>query len=729
MLDPTKGWFSAQELAGLPGMPGTDRGVKKSAEKNLWKSRSKERGKGIEYSLASFPEETQKHLLSLVLNMAPTAAPAAGLPATPPAAETLPAVAVPGDVVTVRGQVRKSANVVVMDDKKHAYQHGALVLCRALDGAMAAADCSVKRACMELAERLVANDARPELLHAAHATYLKPRKNAGVLGGLAAQAARLQRLMGFYEQGRLAGDAGLFLVPGSREPEGHDPVHVMAFLRFYCLSTRPPVSEAYKKMQPWLAERGLAAPSYSTVCRIEQSLPVTVKYRGRVTGSEWRGLKPYIDRDVSMFHSNDIWVGDGHSFKAKVQHPIHGQPFTPEVTVIIDWVSRKIVGWSVALAESTVAVSDAFRHAQSVTRARPLVYYSDNGSGQTGKMIDCPVAGTLARQGIAHETGIPGNPQARGIIERLWQATLIPLAREYPTCTWRGADENATTKMLKLLNRKDQGGVRIPTFRQLLDDVERVVTEYNLHHEHRELDGNTPEDEYQARIDKESIVFGPSDTELHALWMPEVVRVPQRGRVSLFGNEYCRGDLVERLPEGAKVRVRYDLHNAERVWLLTLDGVYLGDAHWESHREAAFPVPQMDQLRAGRAAGKIRRGEKIIAEAQAELGEVIDLAPAIPAPASDLIDLMEAAGLTRPDAGPAPVLGDFAQEFFQALDEAPTETADPLPEADFSSELPEEVTPPSPARQYEDPSDIALFLFGAQQDMEDAEDQKKKAAG
>ena len=116
-------------------------------------------------------------------------------------------------------------------------------------------------------------------------------------------------------------------------------------------------------------------------------------------------------------------------------------------------------------------------------------YYSDNGAGQTGKMIDCPVSGTLARQGIAHETGIPGNPQARGILERLWQVTFIPLARTYPTCTWRGADENATTKMLKLLNRKDQGGVRIPSFRQLLDDVERVVAEYNLHHTHRELGG------------------------------------------------------------------------------------------------------------------------------------------------------------------------------------------------------------------------------------------------
>jgi len=701
MLDPAKGWYSAQELAGLPGMPTTDRGIKKSAEKNLWKYRSKERGKGLEYALHSLPSETQRHILGLALD-----ATVGGAAAAP--ANTLPAVQAPGPVVTLRGQVRKSAALVPMSDWHRNYQDAALILCRAVEAAMAAADCSVKRACTELAARLVSGEARPELQDAALKTYLKPRKAAGPLGGASAQLGRLQRMMSFYEQGRLAGDVGLYLVPGKPEKTGHDPVHVAAFLLFYCVPSRPPVSDTYRKMVPYLAERGLTAPSYSTVTRIENELPVTVKYRGRMTGSEWRALKPYIERDVSMFHSNDIWVGDGHSFKAKVQHPIHGQPFTPEITVIIDWVSRKVVGWSVALAESTVAVSDAFRHAQSLTRARPLVYYSDNGSGQTGKMIDCPVAGTLARQGIAHETGIPGNPQARGIIERLWQVTLIPLAREYPTCTWRGADENATTKMLKLLNRKDGGGVRIPSFRQLIDDVARVVDAYNLHHAHRELDGNAPEDEYQARLDKDSIVFGPSDAELAALWMPEVVRVPQRGRVSLFGNTYCKGDLVELLAEGEKVRVRYDLHNARQVWLLTLAGVYLGTADWESHREAAFPVPKMDQLRAERAAGKTARGERIIAEAQAELGDVFELMPVERVPQIDLAGAISDAELAEMEARPP--------------------RANPLPDLLAMADAePADDAPAAPAGMYY--LQMATWLAGDALDPEDDSDQARAPAG
>ena len=555
-------------------------------------------------------------------------------------------------VADVRGQVRAGKADAALTDKERAQRDAGVILCRAIEDAVAATKCSVKRACAGLAARLVAGEAHADLVAAAYLTYSKPRKGAPTLGGEQALAGRLQRMFGFFEAGRKVGDVGRFLVPGKREKTGHNPVHVAAFLRFFCDPHQPPVTDVYKKMVPYLAENGLPEVSYSTVTRIENELPVTVKYRGRVTGSAWRSLKPYVERDVSMFFANDIWVGDGHSFKAKVQHPIHGQPFTPEITMVIDWVSRKIVGWSVALSESTLAVSDAFRHAQMQTRARPLVYYSDNGSGQTGKRIDCPIAGTLARQGIRHETGIPGNPQARGILERLWQVVTIPLARTYPTCTWRGADENATTKMLKLLNRKDQGGVRIPSFRELIDDLARVVDDYNLNHAHRELGGKAPEDVYQERIDRDSIVFGPNDRELNELWMPEVLRSPSRGVVQLFGNEYFRRDLVDVLAEREKVRVRYDLHDAKRVWLFRLDGTALGEAEWHGHRVEAFPVSGMDMDRKSRADGKIRRGQKIIAEAQAELGDVYDVLPEPQAAEIDLMPRLSDEALAAAEAKP-----------------------------------------------------------------------------
>jgi putative transposase len=94
----------------------------------------------------------------------------------------------------------------------------------------------------------------------------------------------------------------------------------------------------------------------------------------------------------------------------KVAHPEHGQPFTPELTVIMDAPSRFVVGWSVAYAESMLAVSDALRDGM-VKHGIPAMYYSDNGSGQTNKALDAPLTGILPRVGTHHETGIAGNPQ------------------------------------------------------------------------------------------------------------------------------------------------------------------------------------------------------------------------------------------------------------------------------------------------------------------------------
>uniref|UniRef100_UPI000AAD8117 DDE-type integrase/transposase/recombinase n=1 Tax=Methylogaea oryzae TaxID=1295382 RepID=UPI000AAD8117 len=132
--------------------------------------------------------------------------------------------------------------------------------------------------------------------------------------------------------------------------------------------------------------------------------------RGRATGAAWRAIMPCTRRDWAGLSPMDVWVGDGHTFKAKVQHPDHGRPFAPEVTLVMDCASRKVVGWAVSLSENQIAVSEALSHGFK-QYGRPLIYYSDNGAGQTAKLLDAPVTGLLARLGIDHQTGIPGNPQ------------------------------------------------------------------------------------------------------------------------------------------------------------------------------------------------------------------------------------------------------------------------------------------------------------------------------
>lgn len=56
-------WYSSTELAGLPGMPKTDRAIQIAAKKNGWQHRPRAaRGGGREYHISALPRTTQDHL-------------------------------------------------------------------------------------------------------------------------------------------------------------------------------------------------------------------------------------------------------------------------------------------------------------------------------------------------------------------------------------------------------------------------------------------------------------------------------------------------------------------------------------------------------------------------------------------------------------------------------------------------------------------------------------------
>lgn len=155
------------------------------------------------------------------------------------------------------------------------------------------------------------------------------------------------------------------------------------FMAYHCRPSAPKLAHSYQEFaKGWLAAQpAYGLPSLDTVRRVWKKLPQIMQQRGRMTGAAYKSLLPYIRRDWQALRPNDVWIGDGHSFKAKVQHPIHGQPFKPEVTVIIDGCTRMVVGFSFSLAESCVAVADALRIGIKHNGV-PLMYYSDNGGGQ-----------------------------------------------------------------------------------------------------------------------------------------------------------------------------------------------------------------------------------------------------------------------------------------------------------------------------------------------------------
>lgn len=58
----SKEWFTAQELAGLAGMPSSDRRVRSRAEREGWQAQKRANSKAAEYHATSLPMETQQAL-------------------------------------------------------------------------------------------------------------------------------------------------------------------------------------------------------------------------------------------------------------------------------------------------------------------------------------------------------------------------------------------------------------------------------------------------------------------------------------------------------------------------------------------------------------------------------------------------------------------------------------------------------------------------------------------
>lgn len=69
-------WYTAADLAGVHGLPGSERGIRKKAASEGWESRPRAVGKGVEYSAACLPAESQRALQIREGKKAAAAAPA-----------------------------------------------------------------------------------------------------------------------------------------------------------------------------------------------------------------------------------------------------------------------------------------------------------------------------------------------------------------------------------------------------------------------------------------------------------------------------------------------------------------------------------------------------------------------------------------------------------------------------------------------------------------------------
>ncbi|WP_293222267.1 Mu transposase C-terminal domain-containing protein [Ottowia sp.] len=629
-------WLNAQELAGLPGLPQSQKGTRDWLQRHGTPNRARNAsGGGLEYDCAALPVKVRAALAKRQIEAAGNRALAAidpapvvafAPPAPPPVPADLPAVPLPErrppsitDKTTADARMRLVNLVLDLEPTN-----------------------GVKRACAIVALQLASGQAPADLQAAARAANQRAR--ADQVG-----ARTLERWEAIH---RAHGWWGLLPAQPPAPTLNNVDQDVAAVLglyhsrdaRFRKLSgaAKEVTRQLGRDFDTWRALYARARRALDKLGKNHEASTALIKAR-HAPGAQRDAKLPFKWRDTSGLAPNDVWVIDGHTFKAKVRHPDHGAPFAPELTVCIDAATRLLTGWSVDLSENVRAVGAALRHGVG-QYGTPAILYGDNGAGETARQMDCPIDGFCARLGIEHRTGIPGKPQGHGIVERVHQTLGINAARNFATFQGKDVDGGTFRKVAAEL-AKEQRAVRsaeksgavvvlsnkVPTWEQFIAAVEQAVHEYNHEHRHRSLpkraDGKhmTPDEAWAAAFTAdEQVRYSPD--ELRELFMPAVLRTAKRGMVTFFNQSYAAPELMRRDVDGHQVSVRYDIHDPSWVRVYTLSGEFVCDARFDAARREFFPTPVIEMAKQKRAAARVKLREQQIEMALRELQPT--LAPA-----------------------------------------------------------------------------------------------------
>ncbi|ECB3488805.1 transposase [Salmonella enterica subsp. enterica serovar Kottbus] len=632
----------AKELVGIPGLPVTTKGIREALVRFSGEHpefvRKREGTKAFEYHIDCLPEQAReivkRRLFNQVVASAEHCQADARVSVTSKARQEL--------VLMQKCPALATREADKLTEQQRLIADARCVLVREVDRLRNLSETRAGAIAFISAESR--NGSLPErLLRAVDLANARKGKRAGV------SVRSLQAWYSLYHSTSDATQRLVLLAPGQVQKLKPDNcAWWAAFKSYYGVPTGESAKAAWRKFKAWWQEQYrdqpavlAAMPSYEAVLRMLKKEPLYKRMAGRVSGSAKRAYEVYSKRDWSMMPVNGVWISDGKSLDMKVLHPIYNRPFTPELTMVIDGRTRVVVGWSLSLAENRFAVAEAYRHGME-NFGKPLFVYSDNGGGEKNKMLDDEEVGIFSRMHVDHMTGIPGNPQARGIIERLNGVIPINLARRFATYNGRNADPEfvrvMSKKMVSLTNALRQGkeltteqkrtlGL-IPDWNTLIQAVGEEIEKYNQSHEHSELPKVNGQHmsplayrKFVLETEGDDIEYVTAQ-ELRDMFLPEEIRTAARGWIQLGTNDYFAKELIE--VDQEKVRVAFNPHDAQEVYIRRLDGTFVCTAIWNGNKRAPVPVARVEKAMQERANRQMKRGQAIIQDAKDSLRPAIE---------------------------------------------------------------------------------------------------------
>lgn len=579
--------YTAQELAGLPGMPSTVRAIQIRAKKD-WHGQRREGTKAMEYAVTWLPAETRNALVAASIEKAPA------LPAVKTEV-TLPAPALAG-----LAQWQRDCAEARLAFVREVQRLQSII--------------GKEKAVMELVARAT-TQALP-----AHLQQLVKTANAKAGETRSLSRRRLFDWCSLVEKNS-AQSAVALLAPKARAVQ-EIPTWAPALLKAWGQPQKPALTDALEMLKAVLPVEQM--PSYHQARRfLNERMGNVDVMRGRMGARELKNIQPFVRRDSTNMYPAHIYSADGHCFDAEVQHPAHGRAFRPEITSVIDVHTHKLVGWSCDLAESRWAVLDALRAACS--HGIPALFYVDNGSGYVNDLMKREGTGLMARLGTTMTHSIAYNSQARGVIERGHKTIWVRAAKKLPTYMGRDMDKEARQKVFKL-TRKDiakTGSSRVlmqwPAFVQfVLDEAEaynnrahsslpKITDSVTLKTRHM-----TPNEAWESHTQNGFVAVIPDEAESNDLFRPYAVVNCRRGEIQLHSNRYFSRALEQY--HGEELQAGYDIRDPQFLWVRDLEGRFIARAEINANSRAYMPQSVIEQAEERREQGRLHRLQNKIDE-------------------------------------------------------------------------------------------------------------------
>lgn len=440
-------------------------------------------------------------------------------------------------------------------------------------------------------------------------------------------ARTIQRWLARRQEGGVAA-----LAPEATKEAAPLPEGFADFLTCYAKPGKPAITEALSEYNDKYPARPL------TLQQVRYALKTKLNDIERNVGREGlltlRSRMAYIQRSTENLFPTTIYTADGKTFDAEVAHPVHGKPFKPEITSILDVATRRCVGYAISLKENVIAVTEALQKA-CCAHGIPAIFYVDRGAGYKNKTFDGDFGGLMGRLAITKMHALPYNSQAKGLIERFNGSVWNPLARKLPTYLGESMDKEAAGRVHKATRSdiKLFGSSRLlPEWEDFRAMVEAAIATYNAAPHSglprfRDFNGRWQHyspDQFWAQHVAEGFEPIPVDADMRDdLFRPYVTRTARRAMIEWNNNTYYHAELEAW--HGEEVMVGYDFADASKVWVREIDheegqpGALICIAQFGGNRVDYVPKTYQRAAEERRLKGRMSRIERKRAEIEAEL--------------------------------------------------------------------------------------------------------------